>query len=77
MIAWATGGRPATLLRGARDTGIDIPMVTSTGNLSANFFKQYGSVLPSNLVIAAVPYYLGETQMAGPTKTAVTTMTGR
>lgn len=75
LIAWATGGPAGTLLRGARDTGMDIPMVTSTGNLSANFFKQYGSVLPTNLLIAAVPYYSGESLATGPTKAAVSTMT--
>ncbi|HEV8021775.1 MAG TPA: ABC transporter substrate-binding protein [Candidatus Lustribacter sp.] len=75
MVAWATGGPAGTLLRGARDAGVDVPTVTSTGNLSANFFKQYGGVLPTNLYLAAVPYYSGESLASGPTKAAVATMT--
>ncbi len=75
LIAWATGGPAGTLLRNERDAGIDIPTVTSTGNLSANFFKQFGTILPTNLYFAAVPYYSGDSLSNGPTKTAVATMT--
>jgi branched-chain amino acid transport system substrate-binding protein len=75
LIAWATGGPAGTLLRNERDAGIDIPTVTSTGNLSANFFKQFGAILPTNLYFAAVPYYSGDSLSSGPTKAAVATMT--
>jgi branched-chain amino acid transport system substrate-binding protein len=75
LIAWATGGPAGTLLRNERDAGMDIPTVTSTGNLSANFFKQFGAILPTNLYFAAVPYYSGDSLSSGPTKAAVATMT--
>ena len=75
VVAWATGTPAGTLFRSARDTAMDFPTVTSTGNLSANFFKQYGSMLPTNLYFAAVPYYAGADALGPATKTAVATMT--
>ncbi len=75
IVAWSTGGPAGTLMRGARDAGLDIPMLTSTGNLSANFFKQYASVLPTGLYFSAAPYYAGDTLSNAATKSAVATMT--
>jgi branched-chain amino acid transport system substrate-binding protein len=74
LVAWATGTPAGTMFRSARDTGLDIPTVTSTGNLSANFFKQYGTMLPANLYFAAVPYYAGNDNNPA-TKSAVALMT--
>jgi branched-chain amino acid transport system substrate-binding protein len=77
LVAWATGTPAGTLMRSARDVGLDIPTVTSTGNLSANFFKNYGAILPSTLYFAAVPYYAGnDATTNAATKSAVATMTG-
>jgi branched-chain amino acid transport system substrate-binding protein len=77
VVAWATGTPAGTLFRSARDVGLDVATVTSTGNLSANFFKQYGTVLPANLYFAAVPYYAGADALTNPaTKAAVVTMIG-
>ena len=53
----ATGAAAGTLFRSARDAGLDLPSATSGGNMSANFFKQFGPLLPTNLYFAAVPYY--------------------
>ena len=57
LIAWATGGAAGNLMRGEKDIGLDIPTMTSPGNLTDAFFKQYGPVLPTDLIYPAVPYY--------------------
>jgi len=74
ILAWATGGTAGTLFRSARDIGLDLPTVTSPGNLNAAFFKQYGTVLPANLLFAAVPYY-SDAITDPATKSAIATLT--
>jgi branched-chain amino acid transport system substrate-binding protein len=73
IVAWATGGAAGTLFRGEKDLGIELPTLTSPGNLTAAFLKQYAAVLPPNLIFAAVPYYGGDADDAA-TKKAVAEM---
>ncbi len=75
LVAWATGPPTGTLFHGAQDVGIDLPTVTSPGNLTAAFFKQYAALLPTNLYFAAVPYYASNTPSTPATKTALATLT--
>ncbi|MGA2395231.1 MAG: ABC transporter substrate-binding protein [Candidatus Lustribacter sp.] len=75
VVYWATGAAAGTLFRSARDAGIDLPSVTSGGNMSANFFKQFGPLLPTNLYFAAVPYYAGDAVNAPATNSAIVTLT--
>ena len=75
LFAWATGGAAGTIYRSMRDAGMDTPNITSTGNLSANFFKQYGALLPANTFFAAVSYYAGDTSYNAATKNAIGIMT--
>jgi branched-chain amino acid transport system substrate-binding protein len=76
LIAWATGGPAGTLFRSEHDAGLDFPTYTSTGNLTPNFFKQYGSILPANLYFATVPLYAGDALNSPATRSAIATMTG-
>jgi len=76
LVAWATGNSAGTLFRSAHDAGLDLPTVTSPGNLNAAFFKQYGPLLPTNLYFAAVPYYASDAPTDAATKAAVATLTG-
>ena len=74
LIAWATGSPAGTLFRGAHDAGLDIASYTSTGNLSPNFFKQYGSLLPANLYFATVPLYASDASNTPATRAAIATL---
>lgn len=74
MIAWATGGAAGNLMRGEKDIGLDIPTMTSPGNLTDAFFKQYGPVLPTELIYPAVPYYASGAPTDDATKIAVAEM---
>ena len=73
IVAWATGGAAGTLFRGEKDLGIELPTLSSPGNLTGAFLKQYAAVLPPNLIFAAVPYYGGDADDAA-TKKAVAEM---
>ncbi|HXP93554.1 MAG TPA: ABC transporter substrate-binding protein [Candidatus Binatia bacterium] len=75
LVAWSTGTPAGTLFRSAHDAGLDVPTITSPGNLNAAFFRQYGSLLPTNLYFAAVPYYAGDVLNNRATKTAIATLT--
>ncbi len=57
MIAWATGTPAGTLFRSARDVGLQLPTITTPGNLNYAFFQQYAQIVPSELYFAAIPYY--------------------
>jgi branched-chain amino acid transport system substrate-binding protein len=61
VVAWATGGAAGTMFRGEKDLGIDLPTLTSGGNLMGAFLKQYATVLPQTMIVAGVPYYGGDT----------------
>jgi branched-chain amino acid transport system substrate-binding protein len=76
LIAWATGTPAGTMFRSAKDIGgLDIPITTSPGNLNAAFFKQYGSMLPTNLYFATVPYYANNALLNPAVKTAIANQT--
>ncbi|HUB97817.1 MAG TPA: ABC transporter substrate-binding protein [Stellaceae bacterium] len=75
LVAWATGPPAGMLFRGARDLGIDLPTVTSPGNLTGAFFKQYAAMLPTNLIFAAVPYYASGAPTDAATTAALSVMT--
>jgi branched-chain amino acid transport system substrate-binding protein len=74
MVAWATGGTAGTLFRGARDIGLDVPTVTSPGNLTGAFLKQYAPMLPPELIFPAVSYYGSNAPTDAATKEAVATL---
>ncbi len=75
VVAWATGGSAGLLFRGTRDIGLDLPTITSPGNLTGAFLKQYASILPPELIFPAVSYYGSGAPTDAATKEAVATLT--
>ena len=69
------GRRPARCSAAPRTSGLDLPIVTSPGNLNAAFFKQYAAFLPTNLYFATVPYYANDAQLNPATKAAIADQT--
>jgi branched-chain amino acid transport system substrate-binding protein len=74
LIAWAAGTPAGTIFHGIQDAGLDIPTVTSPGNLNAAFFRQFGSITPKSLYFGGVPYYGLDTLTNPATKAANATM---
>ena len=57
VIAWTTGSPAGTLLRAVSDVGLNIPVVTSNGNLTYAQMKQYAGFLPTELIFPAGPCF--------------------
>jgi branched-chain amino acid transport system substrate-binding protein len=51
MIAYTTGTPIATVLRGANDAGLNIPVVSHAGNSIPGMIKQFEGFLPKELVL--------------------------
>jgi branched-chain amino acid transport system substrate-binding protein len=58
VISWTTGTPFATVLRGYSEAGLTLPLVGSPGNMTYAQMKQYGSVLPKDLLFVTPPYVL-------------------
>lgn len=59
IFAWSTGTPFGTILRALRDAGLDIPVVTTNGNMTDAQMTQYGDMVPDQMyfpgVAAVVP----------------------
>jgi branched-chain amino acid transport system substrate-binding protein len=73
LIAWSTGTPAGTLLRGASEAGITIPILTTNGNLTYAQMAQYSSFMPKELYFPGVPCVAPNQVTDKATKNAVTT----
>lgn len=71
VIAWSSGTPLATLLRGARDAGLTIPVMTGDGNMTYQQMHEYKDILPKELYIAAIPAFAPPETLRGPVRDAV------
>jgi branched-chain amino acid transport system substrate-binding protein len=55
FIAFTTGTAIATVLRGMQNVSLDIPLVTSPGNMSYTQMESYKSYMPRELLFAGSP----------------------
>jgi branched-chain amino acid transport system substrate-binding protein len=53
LIAWTTGAPVATIFKGMIQTGLDVPVGTSSGNQTFAQMEQYAGFLPKNLLIGS------------------------
>lgn len=60
LIAWTTGTGFGTILRGLRDAGMDLPVLTTGGNLSYQQMEAYKDSIPSNLIFSGYPVLVPE-----------------
>jgi branched-chain amino acid transport system substrate-binding protein len=72
LIAWSTGTPFATVLRGVRDGGLDVPIVSTNGNMSYAQMRQYTNILPKELLFPGLPSFSPDQLPRGPLKGAVT-----
>ncbi len=70
ILTWVTGTPFGTLLRGLHDGGVDLPISSSTGNMSFAQMAQYASFLPTDLYFAGLRSMSREGTMAGPVRDA-------
>ncbi len=63
IIAWTTGTAMGTVLRGLKQSNIDLPLATSTGNLLYSFMHRFAAVLPTTLIFAGGPGMLDDPRL--------------
>lgn len=73
LVAWSTGTPIATVLRGASQAGLNIPIATTDGNMTFAQMEQYAAFLPKDLLIPAPTWPAHDTVAAGPVKDALKT----
>jgi branched-chain amino acid transport system substrate-binding protein len=71
LIAWSTGTPFATVLRGARDAGLEIPIMSTNGNMSYTQLHQYKDIMPKELLFPGLPSFSPNQLPNGPLKSAV------
>lgn len=71
LVAWSTGTPFATVLRGARDGGLDVPIMSTNGNMTYTQMRQYAGIMPKELLFPGLPSYSPDQLSNGPLKRAV------
>ena len=60
LIAWTTGTPFGTVLRSASDDGLDVPILTTNGNMTFAQMAQYAGFLPKELLFPGFAYVATE-----------------
>lgn len=69
IIGWATGAPFGTILRGVRDAGLDLPVMSTPANMLAVQLRQYKAILPQELMFPNLSSFLTPDQMPnGPVR---------
>jgi len=71
LIAWTSGAPLGTLLRGAVEDGIDLPILTSSSNLTYAQMSAYTSFMPKDVYFPGSPGFAPNELPAGPLKQTV------
>lgn len=71
IVAWATLTPLGTVLRGANEAGLDLPIATTNANASAAQLRGYASFIPKTLLIAAMFNQVPDQLPPGPIKRKV------
>lgn len=74
LIAWTTGTPLGTVLRGIRDSALDLPILAGSGNVTLAQMKQYSALLPKDLFFPAVPSLVPAQLPAGAIRNAAIQM---
>jgi branched-chain amino acid transport system substrate-binding protein len=75
LIAWSSGTPLGTILRGAKDVGLALPILTTAGNLTYAQMTAYASFMPKLLLFPSSPAFGLSELPAGPVRNAVQTYT--
>jgi len=59
LITWGIGTAFATVIRAVKDTGLDVPVATTSANMTFAQMKQYAGFLPKDLYFPGAAYLAG------------------
>jgi len=60
IVSYVTGGAFATILHGMADAGMDLPIVSSPGNMSYAQLASYKAFVPKELLFAGAPIFVAD-----------------
>ena len=63
IIGWATGAPFGTILRGVRDAGLDLPVISTPANALAVQLRQYKTIMPKELIFPNLRSFLAPDQL--------------
>ena len=66
IVAWSTGSPIATIFRGMKQAGLDIPVATTDGNMTYEQMTQYKDFLPNQLYIPAAQWVVTDEKLLAP-----------
>ncbi len=66
FIAWSTGSPIQTIFRGMLQGGLDVPTITTDGNMTYAQMKQYAAFLPRELYMPAGEYIAHDPNIVAP-----------
>lgn len=58
VFLWAPNAPFGTLLHGVSDAGLDVPMMTTDGNMTYGQIRQYASIMPKEIYFPGLTYML-------------------
>jgi len=70
LIAWATGTPIATIFRAMSDSGLDLPIATSSANMTYQQMAQYAAFLPKELYFSAAEWVMRDASLMTPAMAA-------
>ena len=73
LVAWSTGGPIGTVFKALQQTGLQIPVATTDGNMTYAQMTQYATFLPGDLYIASPDWLPSTGAHAGTAEAAVKT----
>lgn len=60
LLVWTTGTPFGTILRGVQQAGLDVPVITTNGNLTRAQMTQYAGILPKELLFPGAAFLAPE-----------------
>lgn len=60
IVVWTTGTPFGTILRGIQESGLEVPVLTTNGNLTWAQMKQYATIMPKELLFPGGPFHAPE-----------------
>ena len=68
VIAWSTGAGIGTVFKGMQDSGLDVPVATTNGNMTYAAMDRYADILPRELYIPSAEWPASEHDAAQSVK---------
>jgi len=72
IIMTCVGTSTGTALRGLKDAGLDVPVMSNLGNVIHTQINQYVDILPKDIYFTAPRYIAHDVSLAGPVRDAQT-----